>query len=333
MPTDLPATMTAVEIAQPGGPDVLNPVSLPVPQPGAGELLIKVAAAGINRPDVLQRKGVYPPPPGASPLPGLEVAGTVAAVGPDVAGWTVGDGVCALLAGGGYAEYAGAPAPQCLPVPAGLSKVEAAGLPETVFTVWTNLFERAGLKAGETVLIHGGSSGIGTTAIQMAKAFGARVLTTAGSEEKCAACRDLGADRAVNYRSEDFVEACREETGGRGVDVVLDMVGGAYIERNIEALAFEGRHVSIAFLGGAKVTLNMQKMMVKWLTLTGSTLRPRSVDAKGAIAAALKREVWPLIADGRLRVVVHTTVPLQQASAAHALMESSTHIGKIVLVV
>ena len=333
MLTDLPATMTAVEIAQPGGPDVLSPVTLPVPLPGAGELLIKVAAAGINRPDVLQRKGVYPPPPGASPLPGLEVAGTVAALGPDVTGWAVGDGVCASLAGGGYAEYAVAPTPQCLPVPGGLSMVEAAGLPETVFTVWTNLFERAGLKAGETVLIHGGSSGIGTTAIQMAKAFGARVLTTAGSDEKCAACRDLGADRAVNYRSEDFVEACREETGGRGVDVVLDMVGGAYIERNIEALAVEGRHVSIAFLGGAKVTLNMQKMMVKRLTLTGSTLRPRSVEAKGAIAAALKREVWPLIADGRLRVVVHTTVPLQQASKAHALMESSTHIGKIVLVV
>ncbi len=333
MPTDLPAMMTGIEIAQPGGPEVLTPVTLPVPQPGAGELLIRVAAAGVNRPDVLQRKGVYPPPPGASPLPGLEVAGTVAALGPDSGGWAVGDPVCALLAGGGYAEYAAAPIPQCLPVPDSLSMAEAAGLPETVFTVWTNLFERAGLKAGEAVLIHGGSSGIGTTAIQMAKAFGARVLTTAGSEEKCAACRDLGADRAINYRTDDFVQICLDETDGRGVDVILDMVGGAYIERNIEALTVEGRHVSIAFLGGAKVTLNMQKMMVKRLTLTGSTLRPRSVEAKGAIAAALKREVWPLITDGRLRVVVHTTFPLDQAAAAHALMETSTHIGKIVLVV
>ena len=332
MPMDLPSTMTAVEIAQPGGPDVLRPVTMPVPEPGAGELLIRVAAAGINRPDVLQRKGVYPPPPGASPLPGLEVAGTVAALGPDATGWALGDTVCALLAGGGYAEFAVAPIQQCLPVPAGLSMEEAAGLPETVFTVWTNLFERAALKAGETVLIHGGSSGIGTTAIQMAKAFGARVLTTAGSDEKCAACRELGADRAINYRSEDFVQVCLDETDGHGVDVVLDMVGGAYIERNIEALAVEGRHVSIAFLGGAKVTLNMQKMMVKRLTLTGSTLRPQTVEAKGAIAAALLRHVWPLIAEGRMRVVVHKTFPLAQASAAHALMESSSHIGKIVLV-
>lgn len=332
MPAELPATMIGIEITQPGGPDVLRPATLPRPEPAAGEVLIKVAAAGVNRPDVLQRKGVYPPPPGASPLPGLEVAGTVAAIGPDVDGWAIGDGICALLAGGGYAQYAAVPAPQCLPIPDGLSMTDAAAVPETFFTVWTNLFDRAGLQAGETVLIHGGSSGIGTTAIQLAKAFGARVLTTAGSDGKCAACRDLGADRAINYRTEDFVQACLDETGGRGVEIILDMVGGAYIERNIEALAIEGRHVSIAFLGGAKVTLNMQKMMVKRLTLTGSTLRPRSPADKGVIAAALRRNVWPLIASGRVRPVIHKTFPLNDAAAAHALMESSAHIGKIVLV-
>lgn len=329
----VPDTMRAVEISGPGGPEALTPVVRPVPTPGPGELLIRVAAAGVNRPDVLQRKGAYPPPPGASDLPGLEVAGTVAALGPGAAGWRVGDTVCALLAGGGYAAYAVAPVPQCLPVPKGLDMVAAAAVPETFFTVWTNVFERGRLAPGETLLVHGGTSGIGTTAIQLAKAFGARVFATAGGPEKARACEDLGADRGIDYRTEDFVAVVRDATDGRGVDVVLDMVGGDYVARNVECLAVEGRHVSIAFLQGAKVTLNLQPVMVKRLTLTGSTLRPRTVEQKGAIAAALKDKVWPLLETGRVRPRIHATFPLERAADAHALMESSAHIGKIVLTV
>jgi len=331
MTSVLPETMTAIAIETPGGPEVLKPATLPVPKPGPGEILIKVEAAGVNRPDVLQRRGMYDPPPGASPLPGLEVAGTVAAIGPDVEGWSVGDLVCALVAGGGYAGYCVAPAPQCLPIPKGLSAAEAAGLPETLFTVWTNVFERGRLRAGESFLVHGGSSGIGTTAIQLAKARGATVFATAGSAEKCRACEELGADVAIDYRTEDFAAVIREKTGGRGVDVVLDMVGGDYVARNIDSLAVEGRHVSIAFLKGAKVEIDLQKVMARRLTLTGSTLRPRSVAEKGAIAAALKAEVWPLIEAGRIKPVIHATFPLAQAAGAHALMESSAHVGKIVL--
>ncbi len=326
-----PSEMTAVEITEPGEPDVLRPAILPVPRPGEGEVLIKVAAAGVNRPDVLQRKGGYPPPPGASPLPGLEVAGTIVEVGAGVDGWARGDAVCALVAGGGYAEYCVAPALQCLRVPSGLSMVEAAAVPETFFTVWTNVFQRGRLAAGETILIHGGSSGIGTTAIQLAKSFGATVLTTAGSDEKCAACRDLGADWAINYRTEDFVAIAKEATAGKGVDLVLDMVGGDYLPRNISALAVDGRHVSIAFLGGAKVTLDLRPVMVRRLTLTGSTLRPRSIADKAAIAEQLREKVWPLLENGEVRPVVHATMPLEKAAEAHALMETSSHIGKIIL--
>jgi len=331
MASDVPARMTAIEIAEPGGPEVLRAADVPVPRLNEGEVLIRVAAAGVNRPDVLQRKGVYPPPPGASLLPGLEVAGTVAAVGPGVTDRREGDAVCALVTGGGYAEYCAAPAAQCLPVPDGLSMTEAGAVPETFFTVWSNVFDRAGLKAGETILIHGGTSGIGTTAIQLCKAFGARVVTTAGSDEKCARCRELGADRAVNYTYEDFVQATREFTDARGADVVLDMVGGDYIARDIEALAVEGRHVSIAFLKGPKITLNMMPVMIKRLILTGSTLRARPVADKAAIARALHDKVWPMLADGRVRPVIDRTFPLAEAAAAHALMESNAHIGKIVL--
>lgn len=331
MTSILPETMTAIVIEAPGGPEVLTPATLPVPSPGAGEILIRVAAAGVNRPDVLQRRGMYNPPPGASPLPGLEVAGTVAALGPDVEGWSAGDPVCALVAGGGYAEYCVAPAPQCLPIPKGLSPAEAAGLPETLFTVWTNVVERGRLQAGERFLVHGGSSGIGTTAIQLAKARGATVFATAGSAEKCRACLDLGADVAIDYREQDFAAVIKEKTGGRGVDVILDMVGGDYIARNIDALAVDGRQVSIAFLKGAKVEIDLQKVMAKRLTLTGSTLRPRSVAEKGAIAAALEAEVWPLIEAGRIRPVIHASFPLARAAEAHALMESSAHVGKIIL--
>lgn len=328
---DLPATMTAIEIAEPGGPEVLRPTAAPVPRPGPGEVLIEVAFAGVNRPDVIQRTGGYPPPPGASPLPGLEIAGTVVALGEGAAGYALGDAVCALVAGGGYAEYCVAPVPQVLPVPRGFSLEQAAALPETFFTVWTNVFERGGLRAGEAFLVHGGSSGIGTTAIQLAKAFGATVFTTAGSAEKCRACEELGADRAIHYREEDFVAVVKEATGKRGVDLILDMVGGDYIARNIDALAPDGRHVSIAFLAGPKVTFNMQKVMVKRLTLTGSTLRPRPVAEKGAIAAALRAQVWPLLEAGQVAPVLHKTFPLAEAAAAHALMESSAHIGKILL--
>ncbi len=327
----LPSEMRAVEISEPGGPEVLRLTRRPVPEPQAGEVLIRVHAAGVNRPDALQRAGAYDPPPGASDLPGLEAAGEVAAVGPSGSKWAVGDRVCALLPGGGYAEYALTHQDQALPIPGDLGMVEAAALCETFFTVWSNVFERGRLAAGETFLVHGGSSGIGTTAIQLAAARGARVFATAGSEAKCAACRELGAERAINYREEDFVEAVREATGKKGVDLILDMVGGDYIPRDVKALALDGRLVMIAFLGGPKAELNFAQVMTKRLTLTGSTLRPQSVEAKARIAAALEREVWPLIAAGRVRPVMDQTFPLEDAAAAHARMESSAHIGKIVL--
>ncbi len=327
----LPQTMRAVEITQPGGPEVLVPTTRPVPQPAAGEVLIRVAVAGVNRPDVVQRQGLYPPPPGASDLPGLEVAGTIAAIGPDVTGWQVGDTVCALLGGGGYAEYATAPVGQCLPVPEGLDMVQAAALPETVMTVWTNVFERAGLLPGESLLVHGGTSGIGTIAIQLAKAMGATVFATAGGPEKAAACAALGADHAIDYKTQDFVAVVKEATGKRGVDVVLDMVGGDYLPRNIDCLAMDGRHVSIAFLRGPKVELNLMPVMLKRLTLTGSTLRARSAGQKRALAAAVQEKVWPLISAGKVRPVIAATFPLEQAADAHRLMESSAHVGKIML--
>ncbi|MDB5395778.1 MAG: NAD(P)H-quinone oxidoreductase [Rhodospirillales bacterium] len=326
-------TMTVIEISEPGAPEVLKPAERPTPRPAAGEILIRVEAAGINRPDLLQRQGNYPPPPGASDIPGLEVAGTVAALGAGVTGWTVGDAVCALLAGGGYAEYAAVPAVQCLPVPTGLSMVEAAALPETLFTCWTNLVDGGHLGAGQTVLIHGGSSGIGTTGIQLAKLLGARVFTTAGSPEKCAACRGLGADLAINYKVEDFVKAVKDASGGRGVDVVLDMVGGDYVRRNIETLAPGGRHVSIASLGGTEATFPIFRVMQKRLVLTGSTLRARSPAEKGAIADSLYRTVWPAIAAGRLRPLIHATFPFAQAAYAHRALEAGDHIGKIVLTI
>jgi putative PIG3 family NAD(P)H quinone oxidoreductase len=295
-------------------------------------VLIKVAAAGVNRPDVMQRRGKYPPPPGASDIPGLEVAGTIEAIGPDVTGWRVGDAVCALVSGGGYAEYCVAPVPQCLPAPRGLDIISAAAIPETFFTVWTNVFERGRLNAGESILIHGGSSGIGTTAIQLSRARGARVLATAGSAAKCAACERIGAERAINYRETDFVAAVRELTGGRGVDVVLDMVGGDYFARNIDALAVEGRLVEIATLHGVKAELNIQTIMGRRLTVTGSTLRPRPVAEKGAIATELRQHVWPLLESGVVKPVVHATFPLRDAAEAHRVMESSVHVGKLLLV-
>lgn len=327
------SAMNVVEIAGHGGPEVLRSASRPRPRPGPGEVLIEVEAAGVNRPDVLQRQGHYPPPPGASDIPGLEVAGRIAAMADDVGEWSVGDRVCALLAGGGYAGCAAVPAAQCLPVPRGLGPVEAAALPEAFFTVWTNVFERGRLRAGETLLVHGGSSGIGTAAIALAHARGARVLATAGSAGKCAACEALGAERAVNYRQEDFVPVVKQMTGGRGVDVVLDMVGGDYTPRNLDCLATEGRLVQIAFLRGPKVEVDLRVVMQKRLTVTGSTLRARSVAEKGSIARALREHVWPLIEEGRVRPVVHATFPLERAADAHRLMESGAHIGKIVLVV
>ncbi|CAO3429639.1 NAD(P)H-quinone oxidoreductase [Azospirillum doebereinerae] len=329
----LPDTMRCVEITQPGGPEVLRPAERPAPVPGPGEILVEVAAAGVNRPDTLQRQGRYDPPPGASDLPGLEIAGTVIAIGEGVTEWASGDAVCALVAGGGYAQYCVVPAVQALPVPKPLSMTEAAAVPETFFTVWTNVFERGALKPGETLLVHGGSSGIGTTAIQLAKAFGATVFTTAGSADKCRACEQLGADRAIDYKTEDFVAVIREATGGRGVDVVLDMVGGDYIARDVEIMAPDGRHVSIAFLNGPKVSLNMAPVMMKRLTLTGSTLRARPVAEKGRIAAALRDKVWPMLEAGGVKPMIHATFPLEQADEAHRLMESSAHIGKIVLTI
>ena len=325
--------MICVEISQPGGPEVLKLVERPDPEPGSGEVLIRVAAAGINRPDVLQRRGAYPPPPGASDLPGLEVAGTIAAAGAGVEGWRTGDAVCALVSGGGYATMCVAPAPQCLRVPAAVDLVAAAAIPETFFTVWTNVFDRGRLKAGETFLVHGGSSGIGTTAIQLAHLFGAKVITTVGGADKAEACRKLGADLAINYREADFVAAVTKFTEKRGVDLILDMVGGDYINRNLACLAMDGRLVQIAFLQGAKAEINLAAVMMKRQTITGSTLRPRSVAQKGAIAAALKSQVLPLFETGKAKPVIYKTLKLSEAAEAHRLMESSAHIGKIVLTV
>lgn len=324
----LPTTQTVVEITQHGEPDVLVPTSRPVPQPRYGEVLIRLAYAGVNRPDALQRAGLYNPPPGASDLPGLEGAGEVVAVGDGVTGIVLGDAVCALLPGGGYAEYATAPAAHCLPVPAGLSLKQAACLPETFFTVWSNVFMRGGLQAGERFLVHGGSSGIGTTAIQLAAAFGARVFATAGSDEKCAACRDLGAEVAINYRDADFVQVMRDHDRA---DLILDMVGGPYMQRNIKALANDGRLVQIAFLQGSKAELNMMEVMTRRLTLTGSTLRPQSDLAKACIADQLSEQVWPLLSAGTVATVMDQEFDLADAAAAHTRMESSAHIGKIVL--
>ncbi len=331
MSEDIPTTMQAIEIAEAGGPEVLRITDFPVPEPGDGEVLIKVMAAGVNRPDVMQRLGLYPPPPGAPDIPGLEVAGTVAALGPNASGVQEGDAVCALVIGGGYAEYCVAPASLCLAVPEALSTVQAAAIPETFFTVWTNVFDRGRLTSGESLLVHGGSSGIGTTAIQLAKAFGSTVYVTAGSEEKCQACLELGADAAINYRDEDFVERISELTNERGVDVILDMIGGDYLPRNLKSLAVEGRIVHIALQGGPKVEMNLLPIMLKRLTLTGSTLRPRTVAQKAMIAHSLREKVWPLVESGKVRPIIHATFPLAQASEAHRMMESSQHIGKIVL--
>jgi NADPH:quinone reductase len=325
--------MKAIEIATPGGPEQLRLTTRPMPEPGDGEVLIRVAAAGVNRPDVAQRQGHYPPPPGASDLPGLEVAGTVTTLGPNVTGISVGDEVTALLSGGGYAEYATAAAPLCLPIPAGLSMTEAAALPETYFTVWTNLFERGGCKTGDNVLIHGGTSGIGTTAIQLAAAFGARVFATAGTHAKARFCESLGAVRGIDYRTEDFVEIVKSATDGKGADLILDMVAGTYVQRNIEAAAVDGRIVVIAILGGARAEIMMNKIMVKRLTLTGSTLRPRTIAQKAAVAVGVRRNVWPLLAARRVRPIIHATFPLAEAAEAHRLMETSNHIGKIMLTV
>lgn len=323
--------MKFIDIQQPGGPEVLVLREGEAPQPNAGEVRIRVAAAGVNRPDVVQRMGLYPAPPGASPIPGLEVAGEIDLLGDGVSDWKVGDKVCALVNGGGYAEYVCVSAGQCLPVPKGLSMEEAAALPETCFTVWSNVFERAGLKPGEAFLVHGGSSGIGTTAIQMAALWGAQVYTTAGSDEKCQACLQLGALQAVNYREQDFVEVLRAATGGKGIDVTLDMVGGDYIARNIKLAAMDGRIVNIAYLQGAVANVNFMPVMLKRLTVTGSTLRPQTTAVKTAIAKALLNTVWPWIETGQMRVVMAARFPLAQASEAHALMESNAHIGKIVL--
>ncbi|GAA6188710.1 NAD(P)H-quinone oxidoreductase [Litorivita sp. NS0012-18] len=321
-------TMRAIEITKAGGPEVLQPCTRPVPTPEAGQVVIKVAYAGVNRPDALQRAGAYAPPPGASDLPGLEASGEIVALGEDAQGWAIGDQVCALLPGGGYADYVATPAAHCLPVPEGMDLREAACLPETFFTVFSNVFQRGGLKAGEVFLVHGGSSGIGTTAIQLAKAMGARVFATAGSDKKCAACVTLGAERAINYRTEDFVAVMKEEGGA---NVILDMVGGDYIPRNIKALAMEGRLVQIAFLGGAVAELNFAQVMMRRLTITGSTLRPQSDLAKARIAEALRADVWPLLDAGRIAPVMDSEFAFEDAAKAHAHMESSTHIGKIVL--
>jgi NADPH:quinone reductase len=332
MPTShLPISMTSIAIREAGGPEMLVPQQQPMPSPAEGEILVKVMAAGVNRPDVLQRKGLYPPPKGATEIPGLEIAGEVAAIGRNVTRWKQGDKVMALVVGGGYAEYCLAFEGHALPLPATLSMTEAAAIPETFFTVWYNVFERGRLAKGETFLVHGGSSGIGTTAIQLAKAFGARVFTTAGTPEKCAACRKLGADLAINYRAEDFVALSKEATEGRGVDVILDMVGGDYIGRNYETAAVEGRIVQIAFQAASRANVDMMRLMLRRLTHTGSTLRARSVADKSAIARAVEAHVLPLIAAGKVRPVIDSTFPLRQASAAHVRMEAGEHIGKIVL--
>jgi len=323
--------MRAIEISEPGGPEVLRPVTRPVPVPRVEDILIKVVAAGVNRPDALQRAGAYAPPPDASDLPGLECAGEVVAVGTGVSRWAVGDKVCALLPGGGYAEYVATHQDHALPIPAGLSMTQAAALPETFFTVWTNVFERGCLDAGEVFLVHGGTSGIGTTAIQLANAMGARVFATAGSAEKCAKCVELGAELAINYNEEDYVKVTKAATNGRGVDLILDMVGGTYIARNIRALAVDGRLAMIAFLGGPKAEINFAQIMAKRITVTGSTLRPRSIQDKAVIAEALREIVWPMIEAGRIAPVMDSTFPLEQAPDAHRRIESSGHIGKIVL--
>jgi len=323
--------MQVVEISRPGGPEVLKIATRPLPQPKPGEVLIRVAAAGVNRPDCLQRTGTYAPPPGASDLPGLEVAGSVVRLGEGVTQWHEGDQVCALTPGGGYAEFCITAAGHCLPAPKGWSLIEAASLPETFFTVWINVFERARLAPGETLLVHGGSSGIGVAAIQLARAFDHRVFVTAGNAEKCAACEALGAERAIDYRSEDFVEVVKQLTGGKGADVILDMVGGDYVPRELKCLATDGRLSLIAFLGGNKATLDMSDILVRRLTLTGSTLRPRTVEFKAAVAKSLREKVWPLIEAGKVRPVIYKVFPLAAASAAHSLMESGAHVGKIML--
>jgi putative PIG3 family NAD(P)H quinone oxidoreductase len=327
----LPREMTVVEIAAPGGPEQLKTAVRPIPQPGEGEVLVRVEAAGVNRPDVMQRQGRYPPPPGASDLPGMEIAGEIVALGAKVSGLSVGDKITSLLPGGGYAAYAIAAAPLCMPIPTGLSMVEAAAIPETYLTVWTNLFERGGCKSGDIVLIHGGTSGIGTTAIQLAKAWGARVYATAGTEKKARACEALGAVRGIDYKTEDFVEVMRAETKGQGVDITLDMVAGSYVQRNLDIAAVEGRVVTISLLGGSRAEINMGMVLIKRLTLTGSTLRSRSVAQKAAVADAVRKNVWPLLAAGKVRPVIFATFPLAEASEAHRLMETSNHIGKIVL--
>ena len=331
--TNVPEEMTAIEISQPGPPDVLRATTRPVPQPAPGEVLVRVEAAGVNRPDVLQRLGQYPPPAGTSDIPGLEIAGLIVAIHPSVIRWRVGDRVCALVAGGGYAEYCVAPAVQCLPIPPNMNAIAAAAVPETFFTVWTNLFRRGALRSGERVLIHGGSSGIGTTAIQLAHALGAIVFATAGSEEKCEACRRLGARLAINYRTTDFVEAVQRETSGAGVDVVLDIIGADYFAKNVECLALDGRLVQIGLLGGARTSIDLGRVMRRRLTITGSTLRVRTAEEKGALARDLEASVWPLISDGQVAPVLDRTFPLTAAAEAHRRIEASEHIGKIVLTV
>jgi len=327
----VPQEMVAIEIAGPGGPDVLRPAKRAVPRPATGEVLVRVEAAGVNRPDLLQRQGKYPPPPGASDIPGLEIAGTIVEVGANAARWQSGDRVCALVAGGGYAEYCVAPAVQCLPIPGEMSVVSAAAVPETFFTVWTNLFRRGGLQAGERVLIHGGTSGIGTTAIQLAHSSEAIVFATAGSDVKCDACRRLGADVAINYRSEDFVEAIRRETSGAGVDVILDIVGGDYFSRNLEGLAVNGRLIQIGLQRGSQSSIDLGYVMRRRLTITGSTLRIRTVEEKGELARDIEANVWPLLASGRVGPVIDCTFALTSAAEAHRRLERSEHVGKIVL--
>ena len=325
--------MLAIEIDGFGGPEVLRPVERPTPEPGLNEVRVRVQAAGVNRPDLMQREGKYPPPPGASDIPGLEVAGTISACGSGALRWREGDQVCALVSGGGYAEYCAVPDVQCLPIPSTVDLVSAAGMPEAFFTVWTNVFERGRLRAGESFLVHGGASGIGTTAIQMARAFGARVFATAGTDEKVAACERLGAERAINYKTGDFASALMPLTGGGGVDVILDMVGAPYFSRNVDLLALEGRLLQIAVLQGAKAEVNLVRVLRQRLTITGSTLRSRTVEEKGAIADAVEKAVWPLVDAGKIRPIVYATFPLQRAAEAHRVMESGSHIGKIVLTV
>ncbi len=330
--SSLPNSMTVIEIDGFGEPDVLKPIQREIPQPASGEVLIKVAAAGVNRPDVMQRTGMYPPPPGASDIPGLEIAGEVVALGKDVSRLSLGENICALVSGGGYAEYCVAPAPQCLPAPKGFDAVRAAALPETFFTVWANVFERGALTKGESFLVHGGTSGIGTTAIQLAKSFGATVYATAGSDDKCKACERLGADAAINYRDKDFVAEIQTQTNKQGVNVILDMVGGDYLPRNIKCMAADGRLLQIALQRGPKGELNLASVMLKRLTVTGSTLRARSIEQKAAIGNALLKNVWPLLEDGTVAPQIYKTFPLVQAAQAHTVMESSQHIGKIILI-